>query len=326
MKALILTAGLGTRLAPYTHRKPKPAICMFGIPIVYYSLYLLKKINHYRVIANLHHLPHEIQALFKAQALKDFSVEYSWEKEKILGSGGAIWNAKALLEVSDNFLVINGDEVMIPSQESILNSLQDHHLRTNSLATFLVTDHPDLLKTLKPIWVDREGFVLGFGETPPAGKDARPVHFTGYKIYNRRIFNYLPQGESHIFKDAVIPALRKGERVSTLKDSCQWWETGNFNNLIHAHRDFIQIASQSPKSNPIQKIYDSFNLKFDFKVIFNDKLQTAFPSQMDVQSLRLENTVFIAPESQLHKNIVLNNVIVSPGALVTESQTQKLLF
>lgn len=326
MKALVLAAGLGTRLAPFTNTKPKPAICVFGIPILYYSLFLLEQIHHRKIVVNLHHLPSDIKNLFNIPALKSFSTEFSMEKEKLLGSGGGIDHAHQFLKDSENFFVLNGDEVMIPPDSSVLQQLKEKHIESNSLATLLVTDHPDLLKTLKPVWIDRDGLVCGFGQTPPTNKTVTPVHFTGYKIYNRKIFDYLPQGESHIFKDAVIPAILKGEKVSTFRVNCQWWETGSFNNLLLTHQALIRLVHQQPQNNYLQKLYQFLDWDFDFKTQIGPRLSLASPSQLDLNKIKFENTVFIAPGSVIKDNIKLSDVITCRNANVSATAENTLFF
>ena len=63
MKAMLLAAGLGTRLRPLTDRTPKPLIPVNGVPLIFYNLALLKKHGITRVVINLHHLGSQISAL-----------------------------------------------------------------------------------------------------------------------------------------------------------------------------------------------------------------------------------------------------------------------
>lgn len=325
MKALVLAAGLGTRLAPFTDFKPKPLISVFGLPIIYYSLFLLRQSRIQNLVVNLHHLPEQIQKLFLNPDLSDFKVQFSLEKEKPLGSGGALSHAQSLLNDVESFFVINADEVMLPENDLILSRLQEHHENTQSLATFLVMDHPDLLKTLKPIWVDDRGLVLGFGEKPPRQQNCSPVHFTGYKIYHRRIFDYLPIGESHIFKDAVIPAIQKGERISVLKIKAHWWETGNFKNLLETHKTLIEMIHSSPEKNPLKPIFSSFSRRFNYKTVITPELQMAHPEDTPLKPTHFKNTIFIGTQATVSDSIHLNNVIVEPGGVV-EISTQDTII
>ena len=132
VKALLLCAGLGTRLRPYTNHLPKPAIPFFGLPLCYYSLYLLRKIDCLDVTVNLHHLPKRMQILLEKDELSDFRFSYSLEKDQIMGSGGALYYAKNFLQSADSFFAVNSDEVMIPPSVEVLNDLKNYHQKTKS--------------------------------------------------------------------------------------------------------------------------------------------------------------------------------------------------
>lgn len=252
MKALLLSAGLGTRLRPHTLSTPKPCIPFMGVPLAAYSLYLLQQTSCRDVVANLHYLPEKVQSMLTSCRDKDFSFKFSLEKEKPMGSGGALFYAKQFLTGSQSFYAINSDEVFVPSRPDILQKLAQHHQSTNSLATLLVTDHPDLGKSLKPVWIDPQGNIIAFGEKP-AG-NVRPVHYTGCKIFSEKVLELLPEGESHIFHDTLMPAILKGATVNTVFDSCNWWETGDIQSYNIAKNAALKIFSQKAESNYFQKV------------------------------------------------------------------------
>src|ERR1044071_5555338 len=107
MKAMILAAGFGTRLFPLTIDRTKPAIPFLGKPLVGYVAEYVSHFGFQNVVVNLHHQPDSV-----IQALGDGSkfgvhIEYTREEPKILGTAGALDNARPLLE-DDTFLIING--------------------------------------------------------------------------------------------------------------------------------------------------------------------------------------------------------------------------
>ncbi len=325
VKALLLCAGLGTRLRPFTNHLPKPAIPFFGLPLCYYSLYLLRKINCLDVTVNLHHLPAKIQNLLQKDELADFRFSFSLEKEKIMGSGGAIFHAKKFLQSADSFFAINSDEVMIPPSAEILNDLKNHHLKSKSLATLLVTDHPDLLKTLKPVWVNGEGVVRGFGDKPGTSEPLRPVHYTGYKIFSKDVLTLLPAGESHIFHDTLVPAMATGALVNTHFIDSHWWETGSFANLLTATADVIQLIHQV-KKNHLRDIYESFQKEFSFTTTIHGRDKVALHSTAAVSSNQCRGTVFVAEKTTSAADVVLQNCIVDKDLKLIKSQQDTLIL
>jgi mannose-1-phosphate guanylyltransferase len=324
MKALLLSAGLGTRLRPFTNQLPKPCIPFFGIPLSWYSLYLLHETQCRDVVVNLHYLPKKVQNLFDQFPVKDFSFQYSLEKDRPMGSGGALFYAKNLLAGSNSFFAMNSDEVFIPSNRDILLNLQTHHEKTKSLATLLVTDHPELGKSLKPVWIDKEGVVQAFGEKPNH-PNVRPVHYTGCKIFSKDVLPLLPTGESHIFHDTLVPAMSKGALVNTLFDSCQWWETGNFASFMKATGDVIDIVHANPKSNYIRDVYSFVGKHFLFSTHI-DGSKIARHESAHGNPVHCQGVVFIDRGVSLKENITLNNTLVNEGTVVNTSLSDTMIF
>ena len=255
----MLTAGLGTRLRPYTETLPKPCLPFLNLPLMNYGFLLAQKSGFKNFLFNTHHLANEIEN--NVASLKDFckSSQISDETSQILGSGGALWKAAPILKDYDYFLIANGDEVLIPKDNTVLDHLVSQFKKDDALCTLLTCDHPELLKTLKPVWVNN-GEVKAFGMEKP-DQDVKPVHYTGYKIFSKRILDMLPDGESNIFYDVVTKAMAQGEKVTHFHlNQCGWFETGSFNFLIEATQivanqywDFIQ-ETHSFYSNSLEKI------------------------------------------------------------------------
>src|SRR5262245_7059025 len=107
MKAMILAAGLGTRLRPLTHSTPKALLLVNGRPLIYYSLKLLEKHGIREAVINLHYLGDLIQKELGDGSKFGLRIHYSWEPQ-ILGTGGGIKKASTFLE-QESFLVVNSD-------------------------------------------------------------------------------------------------------------------------------------------------------------------------------------------------------------------------
>ncbi len=324
--ALLLCAGLGTRLRPYSDQKPKPALPFWGLPLCYYSLYFLKKVGVKNVTINLHHLPEKIKALAIRPELSDFDFDFSFEKEKPMGSGGALYYAKSQLQKASSFFAINSDEVMIPSTPMILEKLADHFLKTKALATLLVTDHPDLQKTLKPVWINSEGVIRAFGDKPQYNETLRPVHYTGYKIFSKDVLPLLPSGESHIFHDTLVPAMGLGALVNTLFVDCRWWETGSLQGLLGATRDCTKLVNASPENNHFREVYKSFEADFSYTTLATEQKSFALHKTAKIKSEQCHGTVFAGAYSSAASSIQLQDCLIEAGVLVQENQNQSLLL
>src|SRR5262245_11793836 len=86
--ALVLTAGLGTRLRPLTDVRAKPAVPVAGVPIVTRILRWLAGQHVTEIALNLHHLPQTLSARVGDGSDLGLHVRYSWEQPEALGSAG----------------------------------------------------------------------------------------------------------------------------------------------------------------------------------------------------------------------------------------------
>src|ERR1700741_848440 len=110
MPALILAGGLATRLRPLTETIPKALIEVAGQPFLWHQLQLLKRNGISRVVLLVGHLGEAIQDRFGDGAKLGMSLEYSFDGPTLLGTGGAIRRALALLP--EQFFVLYGDSYL----------------------------------------------------------------------------------------------------------------------------------------------------------------------------------------------------------------------
>jgi mannose-1-phosphate guanylyltransferase len=324
--ALLLSAGHGTRLRPYTNDLPKPAIPFLGLPLCYYSLAFLKKFGCKNIVMNLHHLPQKIEVLTKNPELADFTFQFSRENEKAMGSGGALYYAQSFLQKTEAFFAINSDEVMIPDTPNILEKLQTHFQKTKALATLLVTDHPDLQKTLRPVWINPEGVIRGFGDKPTTHETLRPVHYTGYKIFSKDVLPLLPSGESHIFHDTLVPAMKAGALVNTVFEKCLWWETGSWPGLLTACHDSIKLIHQSPQNNHFRQVYETFGLPFELETSCQAGSTIAVHKKATFNPQLGSGTVLVDANSKVAHGVRLHNVIIDKNLNVSSALHEQMLL
>ena len=210
MRAMILSAGYGTRLWPLTEDRTKPAIPILGKPLVGYVAEYLAQYGCKEIVVNLHHRPESVR-----RALGDgsrFGVKLHYiEEPVILGTSGAIDNARALLE-GDTFVVVNGKIIT----DIDLGAALETHRRTKAIATLVL--FPNATRERFSIVETADGFVRSFGGMPARNKVARhdpPLMFTGIQILDSRIFDYIPRGVfSHSTTDVYPQAIANGERVA----------------------------------------------------------------------------------------------------------------
>src|ERR1051326_4481452 len=110
MRAMILAAGLGTRLRPLTDTIPKPLLPIADRPLIIWNLLLLRQHGIHEILINLHHLGHLIEKELGDGSQFGMKIVYSHEP-RILGTGGGLKQAESWLG-QDVFLVLNGDTLL----------------------------------------------------------------------------------------------------------------------------------------------------------------------------------------------------------------------
>jgi mannose-1-phosphate guanylyltransferase len=204
--ALILAAGLGTRLRPLSLVRAKPAMPVAGEPLVRRILRWLGDSGVRRTVLNLHHLPESITAEVGDGADLGLSVRYSWE-QPVLGSAGGPRRALPLLE-SDRFLIVNGDTLM----DLDLERLVADHDRSGALVTMTVIPNPDPAR-YGGVLVNDTGEVTRF---VPRGSPGPSWHFVGIQAANVRAFDRVSPDVPSESVASLYPALMR-ERPGSVR-------------------------------------------------------------------------------------------------------------
>jgi NDP-sugar pyrophosphorylase family protein len=223
MKAMILAAGFGTRLFPLTIDRTKPAIPFLGKPLVGYVAEYVAKFGFKEVVVNLHHQPESVKKALGNGSDFGVKIHYTLEEPKILGTSGALNNARHLLE-NETFLIINGKIITDINIESALKT----HRESGALATMVLKPNTNFEKF--SIVETSKGLVTGFGDFPNQLESQNPnskipLMFTGIHILEPRVFNYIPSdGYSDIVPTFYNPAIKKGEKIVAHITEGNWYE------------------------------------------------------------------------------------------------------
>jgi mannose-1-phosphate guanylyltransferase len=214
MKALLLAAGLGTRLKPFTFVQAKASIPFLNVPMIHYPLQFLSTNGISETIINLHAHPDSVQHA-AGNHFGSMSIRYSNEPE-ILGTAGAMAKASALFE-DETFVVMNSDMISdIP-----LAAIPQQHRSSGNLVTLVVMD-AERFPAYSTLYFDPESLKLtGIGE----GTGTR-AHYSGLQIVDTKIIERIPlDRKAEIFKDIYPELITKGRIGVVLYDGL-WLEMG----------------------------------------------------------------------------------------------------
>lgn len=262
MNIMLLCAGEGTRFRPHTLKLPKPALPFLNVPMVYFSLAALTEAQPERLIYNTFHLPAEMKKIFEPTFFKfprPPQIENSFDGEKILGSAGGLKKAEAFFAEDEDFILCNGDEIILPKESGQIQRAMDFHRREKNLATLLVMEHPEVGTQFGGIWEDHEGVVGDIGKETifPSLKGS---HFIGISILNRRIFDLIPEGkEANIFYD-VLKSVLNEKSVRTFQYSGSWYETGNLKSYLDATKNcLLHMKNNDIEGKQLEKVINHFS-------------------------------------------------------------------
>ena len=185
--ALILTAGLGTRLRPLTDVRAKPALPVAGEPMIRRIVAWLVANGVRDCVLNLHHRPETLTAVLGDGRDLGARVRYSWELPRILGSAGGPRLARAIVG-ADPFLIINGDTLT----DLDLGPLCDAHAASGALVTLALVPNREFLR-YGGVHLDAGGRVTGFIRRGPAAEGS--YHYIGVQIVAGRVFDAVEPGE-----------------------------------------------------------------------------------------------------------------------------------
>lgn len=231
MKAMILSAGLGTRLRPLTNHLPKPLLPLEGRPLIEYTLRLLRKYALTEVVINLHYHGDKIRQALGDGARWGMKIRYS-DEPQILGTGGGIKKMARLLP-EEPFVVINSDILV----EARLDRLMEVHRRQKAAATLALREDPEV-EAWGAVGIDFHHRIRQFlGKPDWKGEALAKRMFAGIHVMDPRVLSYIPdQGFSTII-DAYVEMLQKGEPLFGHACTEYWLDIGTPERYRKAQND-----------------------------------------------------------------------------------------
>ncbi len=214
MKALILAAGLGTRLQPHTHTIPKALFPVGGKPLLDIAINNLIAAGCEALVINTHHLHERIED-FIAQRSDTIEVQTRHEPI-ILGTGGAIKNVDDFWD-DRPFMVINADVFSTID----LQRVYAYHCAHGHPITLVLYDEP----AINTVTLDADGFVSGFGDGDDStgSTPATQLTFTGIQVLNPEILDYIPAATFSSSIDAFKKMMAAGKRVKAYVPRRAFW-------------------------------------------------------------------------------------------------------
>src|SRR5918994_4895164 len=234
MKAMVMAAGLGTRLRPLTYEIPKPLVPVANRPIMEHILVRLGSNGLGEVIANLHWFPDTIRDRFGDGSRLGIELTYSYEEE-LLGTAGGVRNVREYFG-SDPFLVMAADALT----DVDLGALADAHHANDGIATLAVKRVPNVSE-FGVVVTGADGRVQGFQEKPDPAEALSDLANCMIYVLEPEIFDYFPDKQEVDFAHDVFPALLENDvpfHVHTI--DAYWNDVGSLPEYLQGNLDALE--------------------------------------------------------------------------------------
>ena len=306
LRALVLAAGFGTRLAPLTDRRPKPLIPVRGRPILAATIERLAAVGCREVAVNLHHLGDQIRDVLGDEQ-QGMRIVYSEEPE-ILGTLGALAPLQDFFRGSDAVILINGDSFC----RWPLERMVAQHFRSRAAATLLFTDRPDperfgggvlvdpktrrVLTFARPTDEERDAAAQG-GDSGPA----RRIVFAGAHVLSPELVERAPHRFSGIVSELYRGLLDDGATLGAVVSKRPWHDLGTPRRLIDA---VAEGAGTSPALRPFYKLLGRSWVG----------TEVTLGQGVSIRRSVVEPYATIGDRAKLHRTLVLPGARIGAGA------------
>lgn len=232
MRAIILCAGLGTRVKPLTDSTPKALVNVGGKPILWYILQLLKKHHIESVGINLFHLHQKIRDYLEENANFGLKIVTKLEKE-LLGTAGGVKNFEDFIGDDDDFMVIHGDTLTNANLERII----DFHREAGADLTMAVCPWSNPWEK-GIVGQQVGGRIVVYEEKPPKDKIFSSIGNAGIYVCQKNILPLIPENEFSDFGRDIFPKmLNIGMRMYGYKVNEYLIDIGDAESLQQANDD-----------------------------------------------------------------------------------------
>jgi mannose-1-phosphate guanylyltransferase len=307
MKAMVMAAGLGTRLKPLTLTVPKPMVPVANRPIMEHILRLLLRHDLGEVIANLHWFPETVRDRFGDGSELGIELGYSYE-EKLLGTAGGVRNVREFFG-SEPFCVMAADALT----DIDLGALADAHTKSDWMATLAVKRVPNVSE-FGVVVTGSDGRVQGFQEKPDPAEALSNLANCMIYVLEPEIFDHFPDRDEVDFALDVFPALLDHEVPFGVHVADAYWnDVGSLSEYLQGNLD---VVSGAVDVQPVGELVDEQtggvvvgDVELHGRALIADGATIA-------DGVRLDGPLVIGPDATIEAGAMVRESVLLAGAEV----------
>lgn len=289
MQAMILAAGLGTRLLPHTSIRPKPLFPVLNSPLLLLTIARLKSFGFDHIIVNCHHLREQIVDVL--ESIEDVVVI---EEEIILGTGGGLRGALPFMK-DGPILVTNGD---IYHTVDFLE-LYNYHRTHNHSITLGMHDYPRF-----------NTVVMNDGKVDAFSKDITlpKLAYTGLQVLDPHLLKDIEENQYSCIIDHYKKLMASGVQIDSYRvDNSYWTDMGTVDDYLGLHEGLL--TGSIPSWQEMGEISKPYCVDSGAKV----------PAQVDLEDWVCIGAAEIGNQSHLSRCVVWDDIRVGEGLQLTDS-------
>lgn len=304
--AMVLAAGLGTRLRPLTFEIPKPMVPVLDRPIMAHIVDLLHRQGIDRIVANLHYFPETIQRYFGD------TVQYRYEQE-LKGTAGGVRNCSDFFGDS-TFLVISGDALTDLDIHAFLKA----HRESGAVAT-LAVKRVENTSEYGVVLHDSNNRITGFQEKPDPTEALSDLGNCGIYLFEPEIFDYFPPSNPVDWAHDVFPKLLEHDVPFYVHEINGYWnDVGSLQELQQGTFDALEgrVQVEQPGKEIASNVFVGQNsLQNAEQAIFSPPVWIGEDVTI-AKDVMLTGPVVIGDGATIGRGARLRETIVLPGTTI----------
>jgi len=235
IKAMVMSAGMGSRLEPLTLFVPKPLVPVANKPVMSVLFESLAKIGIKDVICNTYYLADKIIENYEHN---NIGINFNYIKEtELSGTAGGVKKCQFFFENCKTFVVLSADGLT----NADLKKGIEIHKKSGAIATIGVKPIPKSeVSHFGVVVTDKNGFITEFQEKPSVEEAKSNLINTGIYIFDYSIFNYIPENTFYDFAKNVFPKLLEENAINTFEVSEYWSDIGTLEQYKQATQDLYK--------------------------------------------------------------------------------------
>ncbi|HAW49595.1 TPA: hypothetical protein DCX16_01390 [bacterium] len=312
MRAMILAAGLGTRLYPITKKTPKCMLPVVNKPVIERAIENLKNHHINDVIINIHQSESGLQTEEYLGTGSKFGINIAYsEEETLLGTAGGVKKASWFFD-PETTIILSGDGVF---NLNITEFVEVHHER-RGLATINLSYIYDTSQ-YGVVVVDDNWRIKRFQEKPKPGEAQSNLVNTGIYAFERKIFDLIPDGEYDFGKELFPRLLKENIPFYGYYSEMYWNDIGTIDVFRQVHMDILMKKVNLPI--PGKETRPGINVGINTYIDEDAELipPVAIGNNVIIERYaRLKGPLSIADSCRIEENVYIEKSIVLPGVFI----------